>query len=139
MGAPREADVRRRLEDAQLLWQLGRRESAFILALVSVSAAARLTAPGLGDRAAFEAFLASRTRIRLSLEYQGQLLTMESILYKLLRCQLIHEAGMASDVEFMDHPNDQDLIARAGGAPEYILQLSPGWFHHLTRCALEAI
>ncbi len=130
MGTPNVAEIHRRIDDAEALWQLGRRESAFILALVAVAAAARRSYPALKERAAFEAYLLSHRRWRFEAEYQGSLLAIETILYKLLRCQLIHEAGMASDVQFFDEAGDE-LAIRAGGAPEYVLKVAPGWFHHL--------
>ena len=59
------------------------------------------------------------------------------MLYKLLRCQLVHEADLPSDVEFLDDLPEEQAAVRAGGAPEYVLKLSPGWFHKLTACALS--
>jgi hypothetical protein len=136
MGTPETVEVRRRVEDANVLWRLGRREGAFILALVAVGAAARRAHPTLHDRAAFETYLLSQRRWRMSAEYRGEQMPVETILYKLLRCQLVHEAGMAADVQFLDGVPDDEFALRAGGAPEYVLKVSPSWFHHLTACAL---
>jgi hypothetical protein len=65
--------------------------------------------------------------------------SLEWIFYKLFRCQLLHEAGMAMDVEFLDDVPETALSIRAGGAPEYVLKLSPGWFHALVRAALDVV
>ena len=51
-----------RVEDALLLWERGRREGAFLTALIAVAATFRKRFPDrkmLGDREAFEAFLKS--------------------------------------------------------------------------------
>ncbi|NLH40624.1 MAG: hypothetical protein GX448_02200 [Planctomycetes bacterium] len=46
-----------------------------------------------------------------------------------------HEGGLPVDVQFMD---TEQLSVRAGGAPEYVLEVSHGWFHWLIRSVVEA-
>lgn len=55
--------IRERAEDAKLLWNAGRHEGAFLVALVAVAARARREYPRLsGDREVFERFVESRFR-----------------------------------------------------------------------------
>ncbi len=131
--------IRQRVIDARVLWTSGRREGAFILALIAVAATARQRYPDVkGDRKAFETFLLSDTNWPFSrigsVEYHGQQIPFAGLFYKVLRCQLVHEGNIPIDVEFMMDLPDQALALRAGGAPAFILQLSPGWFHALVQC-----
>lgn len=129
-------DVRECAADARMLWAAGRREGAFVLALIAVSAAARHESNQGGDKARFEAYLQARFPMRFSAEYQGQQMSLETILYKLLRCSLVHEASLPVDVGFMEGLPEGQLSIRAGGAPDFVLLISPGWFHWLLGCAL---
>ncbi len=132
--------IRTRIEDAMLLWESGRYEGAFLSALVAVAATARRRSPdrkAVGDREAFEQFLASAHSMRLSVEYRGEVHPIERIFYKWLRCELVHEGGLPIDIQFM--PDDgPGLAVRAGGAPEFVLKLSNGWFQHLIGAVVKA-
>jgi len=123
--------VRRRVDDALALHQLGRFDGALLSALVAAAATARREMPdrSVGDRECFEAFL-SRSRACTCIkgvEFRGELRSVPSIFYKWLRCELVHEGGVPLDIEFVGDPDDGGLSVRAGGAPEYVLQLSHGW------------
>jgi hypothetical protein len=72
---------------------------------------------------------------RISVEYRGECHPVEHILYKWFRCELVHEGAIPVDIEFM--PEDT-IGVRAGGAPEYVLKLTHGWFHHLVRAVMQA-
>jgi len=134
-----KAAVQRRVEDAEILWRLGRREGAFTLALVAVASAARHVQPGGSDREAFEAFLRGRFPWRISVEYRGEQVPIETLFYKQLRCQLIHEGELADDVEFLDGVPEDQLVVQAGGSPNFKLKVSPGWFHKLVGCAVDVV
>jgi hypothetical protein len=123
--------IRERVEDAMILWKSGRREGAFLLALVSVAATARREQPSEGDRVRFEAFLKRQRPGQMSLEYRGECRPVEEILYKWMRCVLVHEGEWPSDIEFMSDPRPGVLSFRAGGAPAYVRKLSEGWFFEL--------
>jgi len=56
-------------------------------------------------------------------------------LLKWFRCELIHEGKLPIDVQFIETDN---LTVRAGGAPEYVLKISHGWFHWLVNSIVEA-
>ena len=133
--------VQARVEDALLLWNNGRREGAFLTALVAVAATARRRYPdrkAVGDRDAFERFLQAAHTVRLSVEFRGECHSIEHVFYKWFRCELVHEGGLPVDIEFMCSKEPGLLSVRAGGAPAFVLQVSEGWFHHLIATVVEA-
>jgi len=129
--------IRARVEDALFLYQNGRYEGAFLNALVAVAATARRESPerALSDSECFEKFLDKRQRGIMKIEYRGELHTVPHIFYKWFRCELIHEGKLPIDVQFIETDN---LSVRAGGAPEYVLKISHGWFHWLVNSVVEA-
>ena len=130
--------IQDRVEDALLLWEKGRRSGAFLLALIAVAATARKRYPELKDRECFERFLTDSHAARLSVEYRGVCQMVEHIFYKWLRCQLIHEADLPVDIQFMEEKHKGTMSVRAGGAPEYILKIGIGWFDHMIHCVRNA-
>lgn len=133
--------IRERIEDALFLWENDRLEGALLSALVAVASTSRLRFPdrsAVSDREAFERFVCAAHTVRLSVEYRGEVHPIEHILYKWLRCELVHEGSVPVDIEFMldDHPGA--LSVRAGGAPEFVLKLSRGWLHHLVGAVVTA-
>lgn len=130
--------IRERVEDATLLWNAERREGAFLIALVAVAARARREYPRpLGDRDAFERFIESRFRPRISVEFRGELRPLEQVFYKWMRCELVHDGGLPVDLRFNENAEPDELSVRAGGAPNYVLLISPGWFDQLIAWALS--
>ncbi len=129
-------EIQSRIDDALFLWQNGRRDGALLVALVAVAASARRRYPNLKDREAFEQFLHDCHSVRLNVEYRGTCEPIEHIFYKWFRCQLVHEGGLPIDIEFMD---TDEMAVRAGGAPEYVLKVGRGWFHHLIRSATQGL
>jgi hypothetical protein len=126
--------VEARIEDALLLWKSGRREGAFLVALVAVAATSRkrfTDRKAVTDRDAFERFLQAAHNVRLSVEYRGECHPIEHILYKWFRCELIHEGGLPVDIEFFADKEPGCLSVRAGGKPEFVLKVSTSWFQHL--------
>lgn len=133
--------IRARIEDALLLWEHGRKEGAFLSALVAVAGTSRLRFPdrkAVGDREAFVRFLEAAHTVRTSVEYRGDCLPVEQVFYKWVRCQLVHEGGLPVDIQFMLDSVPGTFSVRAGGAPEYILKVSEGWFHHLVGTVASA-
>jgi hypothetical protein len=125
--------LQRRVDDALFLWRSGRRDGAFLIALVAVAATARKRFPDrkvVSDRNAFEQFLEAALSVRLSVEYRGECVPIEHIFYKWFRCELVHEGELPMDIDFMPNDEPGSLSIRAGGAPEFILKVSEGWFHH---------
>jgi hypothetical protein len=56
---------------------------------------------------------------------------IERLLWKWLRCELVHDAGLPVDIESTPVVAVGEMSARAGGAPNYELQLSEAWLHHV--------
>jgi hypothetical protein len=132
--------IRSRIEDAIILWDAGRLEGALLLALTATAATARRRFPDrkIGDRQAFEDFLRQGWFERLSIEYRGEVHPVYHILYKWFRCELAHEGALPVDIEFVPDPEPNVLFMRAGGAPEYILKVSHGWFRELVHAVMNA-
>ena len=130
--------IRDRIDGALILWECGRYDGAFLNCLIAVAATARLRYPKFRDREAFESFLLdNQTPIR-SVEYKGECRPLESIFYKWLRCQLVHEAEIPPDIQFVEDHEPDTMSIRAGGAPEYILKLSYGWFEYTVGIVMNA-
>jgi hypothetical protein len=124
--------IHERVRDARMLWEADRREGAFLLALVSVAVRAKLEHGELaGDRAKFEEFLRSRIGPRITVEFRGEQVPLETVFYKWMRCELVHGGGLPVDVTFFEPDEPGALGVRAGGAPEYVLRVSTGWFEQL--------
>src|SRR6185295_14062865 len=123
--------IRRRVDDALALHQLGRFDGALLSALVAAAATARRETPdrNVRDRECFERFLGKSAACQriFNVEYRGALHSIPHIFYKWLRCELVHEGAVPIDIEFLGDPNDGVLSLRAGGAPQEVLQLSHGW------------
>lgn len=127
--------IRSRIEDAIALYNLGRYEGAVLSALIAVAATSKKESENKNDRECFEAFLNTRWRGVLQIEFRGQLHTLPHILYKWFRCELVHEGQIPFDVELID---SDAMSIRAGGSPGFTLQLSRGWFRWLLDAVIEA-
>lgn len=130
--------IRHRIEDALFLWENGRLEGAFLSVLVAVAASSKRRFPKEKDRISFERFLEESVTVKLSVDFRGQLHTVEHILYKWLRCELLHEGQIPIDVQFMPDTELNSRTVRAGGFPEYVLKLSVGWFYYLLSIVINA-
>ena len=133
--------IRARAEDSLLLWNSGRLEGDFLNALVAVAATARRRFPDrklINDRDAFVQFLESAHTFRISVEYRGECLPIEQIFYKWFRCHLVHEGGLPVDIEFMHDSQQGTMSVRAGGAPDFVLKVSHGWFRHMISAVASA-
>ncbi len=97
---------------AQFLWANQRRESALLLALVAVAAVARDRHPEAGDREAFVRVLTDALSVRLGVEFRSQLEPIEKLLYKWVRCELVHRGGLPLDLEIADALGEGSWSAR---------------------------
>jgi hypothetical protein len=127
----RDASV---IDDAAFLWRNRRRESGLLLACVAIATRARREYPEEKDRAAFTRVVREAQSARISVEFRNRLETIEDLLYTWVRCELVHTGEMPIDIE-IDDGLGEGLVVRAGGAPEYLLKLSPGWFDYLLAIA----
>ena len=123
--------IQKHIDDSLFLWDNGRHDSAFLIALIAVAAVARRRYPQMKDGESFEQFLRD-TNLRITgVEFRGNLQPLEHIFYKWLRCELVHEASLPVDIQFMAESELGWMSIRAGGAPEYVLKIGHGWFHHM--------
>jgi len=121
-----------------LLWEAGRRNGAFLSVLIAVAATARKRYPKKNDRQAFEQFLRDSHTVRISVEYRGDCHPIEHVLYNWFRCQLVHEADLPPDIQFMPDDRPATMSVRAGGCPDYALKMSYGWFDHMLHSVISA-
>lgn len=92
-----------RIDDALTLWRAGRREGAFLLAIVALVARARqdFSRP-MGKGESFLRYIQSRFPPQLSVEYRGKQWPIEDVFYKWFRCEIVHAGGLPVDMAFMD-------------------------------------
>ena len=104
--------IKVRIEDAEVLWQHGRKEGAWVLALVAAAATSRKRYPRpIKDNEAFKSFI----RDVLPTLMYGKTLEgtpnpkiifdqtpVEDIVYEHLRCNLVHEGEIAQQVAFSE-------------------------------------
>lgn len=70
----------------------------------------------------------------IHVEYRQQLINLDTLFYKWLRCELVHAAELPNDLRVDDRLGAPgELVVRAGGEPDNVLLLSEGWYHHLVR------
>jgi hypothetical protein len=128
--------LQERIDDALMLWREGRREGAFLLAIVAVIARARRDFPSpMGEGESFRRFIEAKFPTRISVEYQGKCWPLEQVFYKWFRCEIVHRGGLPLDLRFMDGADADELSVRAGGATDYTLLIAPGWFDRLIEWA----
>lgn len=84
------------------------------------------------DRDAFEWLFRDTVNLDLELEFRGTAWPVETILYKWLRCELVHEGGLPVDVDFVD--DGDGALPMIGGDPAHgVLRLGNGWYELLLR------
>jgi hypothetical protein len=122
-----------RVQDAELLRDAGRREGALMSVLVAFAATARRVHPAPAtDRDAFEGLFRDTVNLDLEVEFRGTAWPVETILYKWLRCELVHEGGLPVDIDFVD--DGDGALPMIGGAPAHgVLRLGNGWYDLLLR------
>lgn len=80
--------IRERYDDAEFLFAAGRFEGALIQALIAVAATAKRKYPHGSDRSRFEQTMRDARSWQLSVEYRGDQVPIEHLLYKWVRCEL---------------------------------------------------
>jgi hypothetical protein len=71
----------------------------------------------------------------VSVEFRGDIHPLETVFYKFLRCELVHEGGLPQDIKFAEKEQAHTMSVRAGGAPNYMLIVGTGWYFHLVDLA----
>jgi hypothetical protein len=153
--------VRQRIEDAKLLWQHGNKEGAFIQILIAVAATARkrYPKPARGttlpsqrphpgepahDNVAFKTFILDEMdkitggpKYNVAFPFQGINTPLEEIVYRQLRCQLLHEGETPQTIVFTK-PLVKD--GKSYSIPELKdpLGFPESWFWNLARAVAQA-
>jgi len=137
--------IQQRLEDAQFLYENGRREGALLSVLIAVAATARRRYPRpIKDQDAFQRFVGEEMQTitraatggtgsvrNINVNYLGRMLPLQKVLYKYVRCELAHEAGLPESVEFDPAPGfrisvSEDKVVLSDG---FIVGLSQAVIH----------
>lgn len=140
--------IKARIEDAELLWQRGRKEGAWALALIAAAATSRKRYPmPIRDNEAFKSFIRD---VLPTLMFGRSLQSttpnpsiifdqtpVENIIYEHLRCNLLHEATLSQHVAFseskiVDGKVQGTLVV---GSPNMIPDF---WVLHLMKAVREA-
>jgi hypothetical protein len=143
--------VRDRLEDAILLWENGRKQGAWIQVLIAAAATSKQRFPAMNDGDAFRAFIgevlptivtgigpAVPGGIKVVMNADSaKPMPLNQMLYKHLRCNLLHEAVMSAEVCLSESREvDGKLVAEIrGGSP---LTIPDFWVMHLAKAVAEA-
>lgn len=101
--------IKSRVEDAEILWKNGRKEGAWLVALVAAAATSRKRYPQpVSDSQSFKSFIRDVTHtivqgVSLVESKNFQVVMdqtpLEDIFYKHLRCNLVHEGELATDIQ----------------------------------------
>lgn len=143
----RTMSIKARIEDAEVLWQHGRKEGAWILALVAAAATSRRRYPRpIKDNEGFKSFIRDvLPTLMYGLPLKGAPnprivfndTPLEDIIYEHLRCNLLHEGEMGREIAFSESTIvDGKLQATLTvGSPNRIPEF---WVLHLMKAVKEA-
>ncbi|WP_139240928.1 hypothetical protein [Actinomyces glycerinitolerans] len=68
----------------------------------------------------------------INVEYRGEQVDLDLLFYKWMRCELVHNGGLPVDLPIDESFADpRSCSVRAGGAPDYMVLVSPGWYWFL--------
>jgi len=140
-----------RLEDAKLLWENGRKQGAWINVLIAAAATAKQRFPTKSDGKGFRQFIREVTptivdarrpavpggiHVIFNAETANEM-PLDQVMYKHLRCHLLHEAVMPPDVCLSpSRLVDGKLVADLrGGTP---LTIPDFWVLHLAKAVADA-
>ena len=127
--------VKDRIEDAGVLWEAGRREGAWVMALIAAAATSRKRYPKPETRLDSDAFKKFIRDIMPTLTLDKSLhdtqpnpgvmfrdKPLEDIIYHHLRCNLVHEAGLDPAVAFSESKivDGERMATLSVGSPNII-------------------
>jgi hypothetical protein len=107
--------IKDRISDGLFLWENEHYEGALLCVLIAFSATSRLRYPDrnkIGDKEAFERFYRDSTKAVANIKYKRRYQPIEHILYKWLRCALVHEGGISPDIKFIQtkHKESKEIM-----------------------------
>jgi hypothetical protein len=121
--------IAQRIDDAQFLWQAGRREGAFLTALLAFAATARRALPTGSDSRAFEELFREQLQSGTSVTFRGEPTPMSRLFYKWLRCELVHAGGLPVGLTFDD--DDSHGLFTLTLSDDYPISISSVYYHSL--------
>jgi hypothetical protein len=156
--ANEKMSVRARIEDALLLWQNGRKHGAWIQVLIAAAATSRIRFPRPAtDREAFTAFIREVTptifdskrpaisggvTVVLYDRVPQEGVHLDHVFYTHLRCNLVHEAILPSEVELCNSTisGDGTMASNFGGkgSAESPVKIPDFWVLNLAKAVAEA-
>jgi hypothetical protein len=139
--------LRNRIDDAVFLASHGRTSGSLLSVLVAVAATARKRYPKsrYSDREAFEGFITDEmskitggAQRGVKFYYNGVYdVPLEQVLYKIIRCQLVHEGYLPDELSF-------SMPVEEGGKAYNVLglydpiEIPIGWIWNLAAAVMEA-
>jgi hypothetical protein len=138
--------IKTRIEDAEHLWANGRREGAWVPALIAAAATARRRYPQpMQDNRAFKTFICDIAGVIISgkIDAPGPVYwrfyndnradhrKLEDIFYSELRCNLVHEADL-KEVGFSESKVEGDKLVASLSVPTHgTAEIPDFWVLHL--------
>ncbi|MDH4240222.1 MAG: YhcH/YjgK/YiaL family protein [Phycisphaerae bacterium] len=109
--------IRARLQDAEILYRNGRKEGALLSVLVAVAATSKKRYPKVkSDKEAFikfageEMFKITGGIRKYRLKFRNEIITLEDLLYKFVRCELAHEGNIPEDIVFEENYDQRYVV-----------------------------
>ena len=137
--------IKERIQDAEILFQLGRKEGALLSVLVALAATSRKRYPKSYikyDGVAFKNFVSDemskyapgwKKNTKVQVTFRGKLLRMPDVLYHLIRNELAHTAELP---EFISFKEEQGFNITVLNNEQLII--SDAIFHYLRKIVIEA-
>lgn len=101
------------------LMQVDDFDAALTIGLVAMAGAARVSHPAVGDRDAFTSYLREHVPVsQLMVVYRGKQIALPHLLYKHVRCALVHEANLSDGIEFV---KDEYQVSVGGGQGKIVI------------------
>jgi len=98
--------IKNRIKDAQILYANGQREGALLSVLIAVAATSRRRYLKDKDKEAFTKFVGEEMKTitghvtNYSIKFRNEVMPLQNLLYKFIRCELAHEAQLPEDIIF---------------------------------------
>jgi hypothetical protein len=139
--------IRDRIDDAVFLAAHGRISGSLLSVLVAVAATARKRYPKkrYSDREAFEGFISNEmskitggAQRGVKFYYNGVYdVPLEQVLYKIIRCQLVHEGYLPDELSFSMPVEEGSKAFNVLGLYDPI-EIPIGWIWNLATAVMEA-
>ena len=145
--------IKTRIEDAEHLWAEGRKEGAWVQALIAAAATARRRYPlPMSDNQSFKSFICDIAGVivsgktdapgpqyfRFYTDNRAEHRKLEDIFYSELRCNLVHEAEL-KEVGFSESKVEGDRLVASLSVPTHgAAEIPDFWVLHLIAAIKDA-